>query len=139
MDRGAGSSHQHGELNKAVSDKLKTAKIEVERRNEVVVIRLEGELDALAGPALEDAANEAIASGARRCVIDLSEATFIDSIGVGALIRAHRSAAARGGAVCIAGPSGMIAQLIEVTQLDRVFPVFSTVDEAEAAPNPGAQ
>ena len=138
MDRpagGPGGADQSGpqRITADVSDKPKITEITLEREGPIAIIHVQGELDALAGPQLEGDANQAIESGVTHCIIDMTGASFIDSIGVGALIRAHRAANARGSVVCLAGPKGMIAQLIRVTQLNRIFPVYSTLDEARAA------
>lgn len=98
----------------------------------MAILRVRGELDALIGPKVEEAARAEFSAGVKRCIIDLSDATFIDSIGVGSLIRSHRAAAENNNAVLVAGATGMIAELIKVTQLHRIFQVAPTLDEAVA-------
>jgi len=92
-----------------------------------------GELDALAAPQLEAETLQILEDGAECCIVDLSSTGFIDSIGVGSLIRLHRSAQSKNSSVFIAGARGMISQLIQVTQLHRVFRVFDSLEEARSA------
>ena len=116
-----------------MAEKLRTTEISTEKRGPTIIVRVVGELDALAGPQLDEAVARALEDGARRCIVDLTYATFIDSIGVGSLIRSHRAATDRGSGLFLAGARGMIAQLIKITQLTRIFKVFTTLDEAIAA------
>jgi anti-sigma B factor antagonist len=113
-----------------VIDKVRATEIRVERFGGTSVIHIIGELDALTGPELQEVALRIIGENAPNCIIDLTEASFIDSIGVGSLIRAYRAASERDGSIYLAGAHGMIAQLIQVTQLHRLFQVLPTLKDA---------
>ena len=57
-----------------------------------------------------------------RCVeVDLSQASFVDSEGLGALISAHKAMAQRGGLVRIKGAVPMVRELFRLTRLDELF------------------
>ena len=53
--------------------------------------------------------------------VDLSNADFIDSEGLGTLISAHKAVVARGGAVRLIGASPMVTELFRLTRLDQLF------------------
>ncbi len=69
-----------------------------------------------------------------RCVVlELSGVTFIDSNGLGLLVRLMTSARAAGGELKLAAPSRQVAQLLENTCLSRVLEIFPSPEEALSA------
>jgi anti-anti-sigma factor len=68
----------------------------VERRDETITVRPEGEVDLFTAGQLAEAANAAMGNGAARLVIDLSGVTFIDSTGLRTVLEVHRAARRRG-------------------------------------------
>ncbi len=66
----------------------------------------------------------------KKFVIDLSEVEYCDSSGLSAVLLAFRILQSNGGEIRIANPSKNVKTLIEISQLDRVLPIFDTVDEA---------
>ena len=67
-------------------------------------------------------------------VLDLSGVEYIDSAGLSALLLAQRQQTHHGGDVRIAGARDEVRSLLVLTALDRVFPMYPTVEEALAAP-----
>jgi anti-anti-sigma factor len=68
----------------------------VEQVDSSAVIRLAGELDALAAPAVQRAMDRAVSMPVESVVLDLSGLIFIDSTGVGVIVVAYREAVGRG-------------------------------------------
>jgi anti-sigma B factor antagonist len=66
-------------------------------------------------------------------IVDLSEVQHIDSAGLSALLLAQRQMTVHEGELRLAGVTGEVFSLLEMTQLDRVFRIFNTVEEAIAA------
>src|SRR5437773_5628867 len=54
-----------------------------------VVVEARGDLDAWSGPALQETVRQLLDEGTRRLAIDLAEAPFVDSTGLGALVWAY--------------------------------------------------
>jgi anti-sigma B factor antagonist len=67
-------------------------------------------------------------------IVDLSEVRHIDSAGLSALLLAQRQMTVHEGELRLAGVSGEVLSLLEMTQLNRVFRIFNTMEEAIAAP-----
>ncbi len=67
-------------------------------------------------------------------IVDLSEVRHVDSAGLSALLLAQRQMTVHEGELRLAGVTGEVLSLLEMTQLDRVFRIFNTVNEALAAP-----
>jgi anti-anti-sigma factor len=66
-------------------------------------------------------------------ILDLTELQFINSSALGAFIAVHKHCLARGGGVAIVNPREAVAQLLRVTQLDRLLPICDTASAAEQA------
>lgn len=92
------------------------------------VVTLEGELD-MANAATVAETLDALADGERPVIVDLSDLTFIDSSGIHAILRPRPQQ----GAVLLVCPPGNIQRVLSVTKIDRVLPVYETLDEAVAA------
>ena len=69
---------------------------------------------------------------APKTVIDLSNTQYVDSAGIGSLVQAYTSITSAGGMLALAGPSKRISDLLKITKLDSVFPIYGSVDEAIA-------
>ena len=63
-------------------------------------------------------------------VIDLSRVTNVDSRGLGTMLRLIRKAWAGNVAGCFLAPSRAVQLVVEVTRLDRILPLASTIEEA---------
>lgn len=71
-----------------------------------------------------------ISTGAQNVVIDLSSVDFIDSTGLGVLMGAAKRVRSAGGDIRLVSVGSRLADLIELTRLDRVLDVFDSVDAA---------
>jgi anti-anti-sigma factor len=70
---------------------------------------------------------EALALGASRLVVDLGEATFSESEGLGALLDAARAVRPRDGLVAlIAARSSELRQILATTGLEPAFVLYET-------------
>jgi anti-anti-sigma factor len=103
----------------------------VERSERAWVLILRGEHDLSTSPALVAELEAVFADGAP-VVVDLAEATFIDSSVAGALMRAWETAQsneASGVAVC--APAGSPPRrLLDMVGITRVIPTFETRAQA---------
>jgi len=91
-------------------------------------VRLAGELDLGTAPQLKQAV-DAYARTGQSITIDLREVSFIDSMGLAALVRARHRAFSRGGSLQLVPPPAATRRVFELAHLDRVF----TWVDAEAA------
>lgn len=96
--------------------------IATSRRGPVFEIRLEGELDTDTCAGFEVALFEAEASDAARILIDITGLDFIDSVGLGAFVRAGRRALGQGDRLRFTRPRGHVADMLRLTALDQTLP-----------------
>ena len=92
------------------------------------VLRLAGEVDVATAPRLRDRLVQLINEGPPRLVVDMSGLSFIDSMGLGALVSGLKRARAHDGDLRLAGPSDHVAKVLEITRLDQAFVVGDTVE-----------
>jgi anti-anti-sigma factor len=107
--------------------------LEVQTRqvdNGVTVVAPTGRLDVAGAPALKDAISEAVKSGQPRVVLDMEGVSFVDSTGLGSVIAALKQIRSSQGDLRLAAPNQQVRVVLELTTLDRVFPYYSTVEEA---------
>jgi anti-sigma B factor antagonist len=100
---------------------------------DLIIIRLEGEVDLYAAPELKDRVNGAIEKGRNKLILDLSEATFIDSTTLGILVSGMKRLRPRGGLLAVLCPDPTMARIFDITGLNRMFSVHETLDAAIAA------
>jgi anti-sigma B factor antagonist len=98
--------------------------------NGVTVVAPTGRLDVAGAPALKDAISEVVKNGPPRVVIDMEGISFVDSTGLGSVIAALKQIRSSQGDLRLAAPNQQVRVVLELTTLDRVFPYFSTVEEA---------
>ena len=100
------------------------------------VLRLAGEIDVATAPRLRDRLVQLVTEGPPQLVVDLSGVTFIDSMGLGALVSGLKRARAHDGDLRLAGATDHVAKVLAITRLDQAFVVADTVAAATAG-SPG--
>lgn len=102
------------------------------RGDGVVVLRCAGEVDLATAPALRERLHAAQVDGASHLIVVLDEVRFLDSLGLGALIGAHKRARVLQGTFAVVCTSAPVLRVFEATAMHRVFRVVGTLDEALA-------
>ena len=101
--------------------------------DQVVVVRLQGELDIRSARPFKAAVFAGIAEGATRVIVDLGEVVFVDSTALGVVASGVRSIDAQGGTLDVVCGDENITRLFEITGLDRVLQIYPSRTEALAA------
>ncbi len=108
----------------------------MERHSTFARLALEGELDLLHVPAVEEYIRSIEEAGTEMTVVDLSRLSFIDSTGLRALLGAHNRAGDNGRRfVLVRGPR-FVQKVFTVTGLEGVFEYVTEEDLAELRPGP---
>lgn len=76
---------------------------------------VEGELDAYTGPQLREDLARASGEGARWLFIQLSEVSYIDSVGLGILVGAAKRVLAEGGGLAVVAPRPNVLRVFEIS------------------------
>src|SRR4051812_44818446 len=94
------------------------------------VVAVRGEVDIFTAPEFKGLIGSAIEAGHAFVIVDLAQATFIDSSSLGVLISAHRRLGLRDGRLIIACEVPEVRKTFRITGLDSVLEI---VDTREAA------
>ncbi|MYB10510.1 MAG: STAS domain-containing protein [Acidimicrobiia bacterium] len=94
------------------------------------VLTVTGEIDMATAPRFRQRLFALISGGAQNVVIDLSGVDYIDSTGLGVLMGGAKRVRSTGGDIRLVTTGSRLADLIELTRLDRVLDVFDSVSAA---------
>lgn len=71
-----------------------------------------------------------IESGATRVVVDLSRVAGIDSTGIGALVSGWKAAHSAGGELCLAAPSAIVVDVLDMLHLSKILLSHASAEDA---------
>jgi anti-sigma B factor antagonist len=97
----------------------------------VVVLEMTGSIRI--GPncqQIEQAVEEIIRQHETCVIFNLSGVSFVDSSGVGTLVRSLTKLKKLGGTLRLTGVKGMVEGVLKLTQVDRVLEIYPTAAEA---------
>lgn len=115
-------------------------RIEEERLDRgTVVVAVSGEADLRVAGDLREQLHAVMDEHPSAVVVDLSEATLVDSTVLGVLVGTLKRMRSRGGHFRVVSPGGEIRRVLELTSLDRVFSLDRSRGEALAAVAPGRE
>jgi anti-sigma B factor antagonist len=101
----------------------------VDEQRGIVVVAARGEIDVHTAPSLRLTARSAVLAQGTKLVLDLRDATFIDSTGIAALLGLVQLVEPDG-AVAIVNVNPAIHRALAITGLTDIFRLFDTVDDA---------
>jgi anti-sigma B factor antagonist len=112
-----------------------SARLQISINNQlgISVIKISGEVDIFTAPDFKSAINDAISSGAKDLVIDMTDVGYMDSSGFGALLSATKRLRPNGGRINLARCGEAIERMLKITRLDSIFGVFPQVGDAVEA------
>ena len=106
-------------------------RIEERQAGEVTILALTGKLTLGEGERLlHDKISSVVRDGPRQLLLDLSEVPYVDSAGLGELVRTYTAVNRNGGQLKLMGLAKRIKDLFVLTKLLTVFEIFETEQEA---------
>ena len=106
--------------------------VDIDTRGTAVVVSVRGELDLATVPVLRtrlEAVGE-VSDSPSPLVVDLSAVTFIGSAGLALLVDLHNKCTEGGTPLALVATGSVVPRAIQVTALDQVFAVHTTVEAA---------
>ena len=94
---------------------------EIDLTDDKGTVAVTGEVDVLTAPLLWERLQQAIDTTKGSLVIDLGGVRFIDSMGLGTLVRAHKRLCEDSRTMLIRAPDDRARKLFALTGLDNVF------------------
>ncbi len=94
------------------------------------IVALRGELDLADAPSVAAQLSSAVEAYGPWVIVDLAGLEYIDSSGLGVLVRVLKQSRGGGGDLSLAAPHGMVRKVLTATGLMSVFSVYPSVEEA---------
>jgi len=108
-----------------------------ELENGIRLIKLIGALDLSGRYGIEIEFVRRCAGENVRVLVDLSEVDYISSIGVHMLITSANSVAGRGGKMALLNPRPTVLEVLDLTGILQLIPIFSELESAQAGMSAG--
>lgn len=106
----------------------------IRRKENVAILDLKGKLTIGKGDVmLRKHIDELLKNNEKSIVLNMHEVTYMDSSGVGELVSSFTSVSNRGGKLKLLSLSTKVHDLLQITQLLRVFDIFDNEEEAVAS------
>ena len=103
-----------------------------ETRGKVKVVGLRGRLDANSSPLVEKQLQALMDRGEDRVVLDLSELTYISSLGLRVFIAVAKNIQKANGKLALAGLNDHIYEIFKIARFTNIFSIYPSCDEAVA-------
>ena len=107
--------------------------MQIEQRStgDVVILDLKGKITLGEGDELlKDKVNSLLNQGHKKIVLNLAEVPYIDSAGLGEIVRTYTTVSRQGGSLKLLSLTKRITDLLSITKLLTVFETFDTEKEA---------
>ncbi len=107
--------------------------MQIEERavGDVVVLDLKGKVTLGEGDELlKDKVNSLVNQGQKKIVLNLADVPYIDSAGLGEIVRTYTTVSRQGGNLKLLNLTKRIADLLSITKLLTVFETFDSESEA---------
>jgi anti-sigma B factor antagonist len=108
-------------------------KITVKEVGGVTVIELDGRLAGDEGRRLARQVRKLLADGKTRFLVSVDRVSYVDSNGVGTLVRALTSAKAAGGDLRVIKPNERVQELLTLTNLGQILDVLESEEAGIAS------
>jgi len=107
--------------------------MQIEERvvGEVTILDLKGKITLGAGDeGLKDKINSLILQNRKRILLNLADVPYIDSAGLGEIVRTYTTVSRQGGALKLVNLTKRITDLLSITKLLTVFEAYDSEPEA---------
>jgi anti-sigma B factor antagonist len=100
--------------------------MKLEVKDDTVLVSEVKELGAANSNGFRDWVRSSLKNGQKNIEVDLSQTTYVDSCGLGALIALHKTACGRQGTVRLLHPQPPVQQILELTRMHRIFEIVKS-------------
>jgi stage II sporulation protein AA (anti-sigma F factor antagonist) len=105
--------------------------VEVTEQGNAVVAKVSGELDLLTAPSFRAQVDEALsADGPRNLILELSELSFVDSSGLGAILGRYKLVTQLGGRMVLVCPQEQVHRIFSLSGLFKIMDPAPNLDQA---------
>ena len=107
--------------------------MQIEQRGvgDVVILDLKGKITLGEGDELlKDKVNSLVNQGRKKIVLNLAEVPYIDSAGLGEIVRTYTTVSRQGGSLKLLNLTKRITDLLSITKLLTVFETYDSENDA---------
>ncbi|GAC1622804.1 MAG: STAS domain-containing protein [Candidatus Acidiferrum sp.] len=104
--------------------------VSIRQADDISVVQLNGHLTSFQLAAMHEAIQGLLEQGRRNILLNLSGLEYLDSSGIGELVRNYMSVIKRGGTMKVVGLGSKVEEILKITKLYQVFQEFP--DEKKA-------
>jgi stage II sporulation protein AA (anti-sigma F factor antagonist) len=105
--------------------------VEVTEHGSSIVVEISGELDLFTAPAFRERVDRALsADGPRNLVLELSQLSFVDSSGLGAILGRYKVVTQLGGRMILVCPQPQVQRIFALSGLFKIMDPAQNVDQA---------
>lgn len=101
--------------------------------DDVWLVGINGRLDQLLNPALEQQLTTLLDEGKARLILDLSQADYINSGGLRTLVTGWRKARQQDGNLVLCGLNGRLQEIFGMVGFDQLFQIYTSREAAQTA------
>lgn len=108
-------------------------RLESQIRDGVVILRLAGRFVTGSDAEFLSARNCLQKAGIVKAVVDLGAVPYIDSTGLAFVVELYKALQSRGGQLFLASANPRVREVLELTRIAGIVPLFDEAEDAEAA------
>jgi len=97
----------------------------------IIILELSGDISFDTVPIFRKSVYALVQHHIKYLVLDMKNIKFVDSIGIGALIAAHRFLTKNNGKLALVITGSHLLRLMQTTQLTKILQIYSSSDEAD--------
>lgn len=101
-----------------------------QQQGTATVLEINGRFDFSARRDFKEAMDRLQQAGCRHVILNLEKVSFVDSSALGLLVVAHQNLKLKEGRISLVNPQSYVRQILDLANVPRMIPVFSTIDEA---------
>ena len=98
----------------------------------IIRVLLNGRLD-IQGAAIVDLRMNVLAGSSKFLLIDLTNVSFLGSMGLRSLVLPAQAVKRRGGKMALLNPTPMVEEVLKASNIDEIIPIYHNLDTAVAA------
>ena len=100
------------------------------RLNEIVIFKLNGNLNSNTSPELEDKIFEAIKNESKNMILDFEDLDYISSAGLRVIMKTAKNLKQSEGMIVLCSMQEYVKEVFEIAGFDAYLPIVSTMDDA---------
>jgi anti-sigma B factor antagonist len=107
--------------------------VNVNEINDIVIVKLLGNLDTNTAPDAESEINKKLEEGVQKMVINLEQTNYVSSAGLRIFLATAKKITASGGVLKLCGANDVVQEILDISGFSTILDVKKTEEEALAA------